>query len=138
VCDDKLLKCSVKCPTCGDIFLVERGLRLAKQNSERRSEERLPAMRMQMILDDTLREFEVRDISSKGVGFVHGGWRFELGQRLVFDLLRDYEPVLAAAQAQVVRVDPIVVGCVFTATSAEHTALLEKLSSSHAWTAESD
>ena len=111
VMEDFKTRC-VKCPTCGDVFTIERGLRYhGDETLDRRVAERVEPYSMRILLEENLREFPVVDLSEQGIGIKHKGWHFDLGQTLIFDIIQDYRIRMKNVKAQVVRSDEAMVGC---------------------------
>ncbi|MFW5487725.1 MAG: PilZ domain-containing protein [Desulfovibrio sp.] len=73
------------------------------------------------------KEFDVRDLSVLGMGFVHGGTNFEADMRLTISIHRLGNPLLLGASIQIVRVDESVVGCEFVGLEDFHKKLLSKI-----------
>lgn len=93
---------------------VGKGLE-ARLRYDRRRESRLPAVNIRVLLDESLRELPVRDVTSAGMGVEHMGWRFDIGKRLHFDVIDGYRIMFKGVTAAVVRVDPEVIGLRFEA-----------------------
>ncbi|THB70603.1 MAG: PilZ domain-containing protein [Desulfovibrio sp.] len=94
---------------------------------ERRYETRIPCVNIQILVDDTLREFPVADISPSGMGIQHQGWRFEDNQVLTFDIFDGYRTLFKGVRAKVVRCDEELVGCVIENLNSEQKDLLCRL-----------
>lgn len=94
---------------------------------ERRFETRIPCVNIQILHEDTLREFPVQDISASGIGLRHEGWRFEPNQVLTFDIFDGYRTLFKGVRARVVRSDEELVGCVIENLSSEQKDLLSRL-----------
>ncbi|AGW15188.1 PilZ domain-containing protein [Megalodesulfovibrio gigas] len=139
---EELLNRHVKCPTCGDLFTIQRGLAEAGGDlaavdgipgSDRRRTSRAPTVSIRILHEDSLREFPVKDITPKGLGILHLGWRFELGRVILFDLIEGYKFLLKGLAAKVVRIDDEAIGCVFENVAEEeitpiyHAALTKKV-----------
>lgn len=103
---------NVRCPNCGDIFTIRRGLQLADRvERDRRRSERIPALNIRILLEDSLREYPVMEMSAVGLGFDNQGWRFAPDTLLTFDLIEDYQIILKGVKAKVVRINDPKVGC---------------------------
>ncbi|GAB7080359.1 PilZ domain-containing protein [Megalodesulfovibrio paquesii] len=129
--DEALQNRCVKCPTCGDVFTVGRGLALAEGAeapcpvpaavspgedrgwAERRIAERANTVSIRILYEATLREFPVKDITPNSIGVYHLGWRFELGRSIHFDLIEGYKFLLKGLTAKVVRIDDEAIGALF-------------------------
>lgn len=120
---DELQGRCVKCPTCGDMFTIKRGLALAgtaadacpvdnEEEDERRRNDRANTISIRILLEDSLREFPVKDISTTSLGIFHLGWRFDMGRVITFDLIEGYKIILKGVKAKVMRTDDETVGCV--------------------------
>ncbi len=129
--DDELLQRCVKCPSCGDVFTVKRGMGLAEGaqhcaestiDLDRRDAGRANTVSIRILHEDTLREFPVKDISLTSIGIYHLGWLFEIGRVINFDLIEGYKFLMKGIKAKVVRVDDEAIGCVFDNVSHEDIA----------------
>ena len=96
-------------------------------DDERRVETRIPCVNIQILQEDTLREFPVQDISAGGIGIRHEGWRFEPNQLLTFDIFDGYRTLFKGVRARVVRCDGNMVGCAIENLSSEQKDLLCRL-----------
>ncbi len=108
---------TVRCPNCGDIFTIKVGLMEASRaalgaqgQAERRIEPRVQPMAVRILLEESLRELPVHDLSHQGLGIEHLGWRFEKGQFITFDLIQGYRIILKGVRGKVVRVDDELIG----------------------------
>lgn len=120
---DELLSRSVKCPTCGEVFTVRRGLQAMEgvlepvaekvPGHDRRCNCRAATVSIRILHEDSLREFPVKDITPRSIGIYHLGWRFELGRIILFDLIEGYKFLLKGLAAKVVRIDDETIGCLF-------------------------
>lgn len=122
--DDELLKRCVKCPSCGDVFTVKRGILQAtadetncpdhaQAEAERRNTGRAHTVSIRILHEDTLREFPVKDISTTSIGIYHLGWRFEVGSLIQFDIIEGYKFLLKGVKAKILRIDDEAIGGVF-------------------------
>ena len=96
-------------------------------DDERRVQTRIPCVNIQILQEDTLREFPVQDISAGGIGIRHEGWRFEPNQVLTFDIFDGYRTLFKGVRARVVRCDGAMVGCAIENLSSEQKDLLCRL-----------
>ncbi|MFW5734500.1 MAG: PilZ domain-containing protein [Oceanidesulfovibrio sp.] len=111
---------NVRCPTCGDIFTVKIGLmeasraaRAERGEIDRRGEPRVLPLAVRILLEESLRELPVHDLTHQGLGIEHLGWRFEKGQYITFDLIQGYRIILKGVRGEVVRVDNTLIGVTF-------------------------
>ncbi len=122
---DEATKQCVKCPNCGNNFSVEAGLNeaaswreetrcLEPSGDERRHEDRVAPIAVRILLEDTLRELPVRDLSTRSIGIEHLGWRFEVGAHITFDIIQGYKIIYKGVRAEVRRMDDDVVGARFS------------------------
>ena len=140
--NEELLNRHVKCPACGEVFTIQRGLAEAGSDPaavdripgrDRRCTSRAATVSIRILHEDSLREFPVKDITPRGLGIYHLGWRFELGRVILFDLIEGYKFLLKGLAAKVVRIDDEAIGCVFENVSEEEitpiyqTALTQKV-----------
>jgi len=109
-----------------DEFLDGEGLEIeGVDDDERRTHSRLPSINARILLENTVRELPVRDVSLGGVAIQHEGWRFKEKDTLCFDLIHRYKVILTSVQAQVVRKDNETIGCEYLNLAPEQKAVLE-------------
>lgn len=78
---------------------------------EKRRAERIPLAEYAARLPQREHNFHIVDASSLGIGFKHGGEKFEIGEELYFDLLTLEGTKVRKVAAVVRRITPLIVGC---------------------------
>ncbi len=73
------------------------------------------------------KEFPIRDLSVLGIGFVHGGTKFEPGMTLTLSMHEEGKPLLLGVVARVVRCDADVSGCEFVGLEGFQENFLSKI-----------
>ncbi len=81
--------------------------------SDRRRHPRALVTVLHILELEAFRELEVIDLSSQGICIQRNGWRFTLGEQIVFDIIYKDRFVIKNAKARVRRVDDTSIGCEF-------------------------
>lgn len=97
----------------GELPELEQTQPPEEADGERRGEDRIPAINMRIYLEDSVREFPVKDISESGLGFIRLGWPFVPGEQLTLDLIDGGDVLLRGLPVRAVRASHKTVGCVF-------------------------
>jgi len=100
----------------------------AYEGEERRRAERIPLAEYSARLPSKDDSFQVFDLSSVGISFKHEGRKFEIGDKLSFDLLTLDGVKAKRVRGVVRRITPLVVGCdLLQLDSKQKTAILKVL-----------
>jgi hypothetical protein len=96
------------------------------EEPERRIHPRLLSVNARILLEDSVRELPVVDVSQGGVAILHEGWRFKDNDVLSFDLIHRYKVILTGVKARIVRNGEETIGCEFVGLTPEQDRTLRR------------
>lgn len=97
------------------------------EGEERRRAERIPLAEYSARMPSKADSFQVFDVSAVGISFKHGGEKFEIGDRLHFDLFTLDGIKAKKVRGVVRRVTPLIVGCDLLQLSGKQKTALDKV-----------